>query len=240
LEFSAFGHRWTLFLGATLWSRAVDLFIGLWPKKALEKKEALRLQKAGFPADLSALFRGWGFNRIVLSSGGSMSCHRKVSRPSEIARSQQILESLDVSATPGIPTRPRTGPRFDEFLRWMRRSRSVGWRTGSVEFRKSNQQRACGVRWRVRYDLAIGPTHGWSWFFAWPPRDFKKADWRRVERTGFFQRSTEELTKLGYKGHWRPGLFSDPDRLAAEFWKPTDEPAGSRKDFNALLRWRPR
>jgi hypothetical protein len=237
-KFSALGHHWTLSLGGTFWSRSLELDIGLSPEKPLDEKETLRLQANGFYSDLSALFRRWGFNRVDPSHAGFMWCRRRASNLSEIARTRQIFDSLDVSGTPGTPTRGLSGtsqPRFEEFLRWMRRARSAGWRAGYVEFRNGFRRGAVGVRWKVRYDLVVGPTLGCSWFFAWPPPDFKKADWRRVERTGFFQRSTEELAKMGYKGYWRPGLFTDPDRLAAEFWKPTDDAAVARKDFTALL-----
>jgi len=240
-RFPAFGHQWTLFFGATLWSRSLELGIGLSPDKALKERESSRLQAAGFYADLSALFRRWGFNRSSVSPGGGMWCRRKVSRPSEISRAQQIFESLDVNASPEKPTERGSGDhqrRFEEFLRWMRRSRSRGWRAGFVEFRVASASRAAGIRWRTRFDLCVGPVNSCSWFYAWPPSGFRRDDWRRLERTGFFGQATRELKALGFVGHWRPGLLSDPDRLAAEFWKPTQDPRMTRKDFESLLRCR--
>ena len=84
----------------------------------------------------------------------------------------------------------------------------------------------------------MSPTNSCTWFFAWPPKSFGRRDWKRLDKEGFFRQTADQLAKTGQKGRWRPGLFTDPDRLAAEFWKPEHAPAVSRRDFEALLKWR--
>jgi hypothetical protein len=208
----------------------------------LNKRQTDRVEATGFYDYFAALFGLMGYERGWVTPRGNVQYTRMLSKVSEAGPLLPQFLKLRLGkddprpapkSTPGDPRQ-----RFKEFLEWGREHRSRGWRVSLVEFSKSTKETSGGITWKVRKDLLVGPTNSCSWFFAWPPKSFLRRDWKRLEKEDFFAETAGQLAKIGQKGRWRPGLFSDPDRLAAEFWKPEHDPKVSRMDFKALLDWK--
>lgn len=241
-RFHSHGQRWGLAFSVSVWTKNLQAAISLYPEPLLGMKVTPRIQATGFYENLAAFFELLGYERGWVAPRGNIQYTRILSKMSEVGPLLVQFRELDLrigtprpgpKATPGGPQE-----HFRELLRWARGQRRNGWRVSFAEFHVPSEESAGGVRWRIRKDVLVSPTNSCTWFYVWPPKSFGRSDWKRLGKEGFLDRGARELKDLGQEGYWRPGLFTDPDRLAAEFWKPEYDPRISRKDFEALLDWR--
>jgi len=242
-SFTSFGHRWILFLTVSVWHKTLDATVTLDPERLLSPEETKRIQSAGFYEDLADLYFYLGYDTYWVGPRGHAKFLRYLNGTPDIAQVQKQFDRLDLT-----PLRRRRIPRISlrrrqsltqSLIDWGRSQPLETWSPCSLEFRVSSRESAAGFNWRIRKDVWLGPMGSMTNFFAWPPRKFIKRDWRGLEQSGFLRRATAGLKKIGQQGYWRPELFRDPDRLAAEFLKPErGDPIVSWKDFNALLKWR--
>lgn len=241
-SFKALGHTWTLSFSTSVWRYCLDASISIMAEDLLDPEETQRIRSTGFYDDLTALFGEMGYGKPWISPRANGEFTRYLASVAEIAPLQRKFEALDLSS-PRPERRLRLKQtqkrrQIDALLAWGRKQDRKHWKICCLELRATSIEAAAGLRWKTRRDVVLAPISGCSWLFAWPPRRFSRADWRRIERTGYFQRSDRRLKRLGQQGRWRADLFHDPDRLAAEFWKQARDPVEAWRDFKALLDYR--
>ncbi len=237
IQFRALGHRWTISLCVGVLRKALEATVYLTPEQPLSLDESLRLEALGFYDDMKALFCRMGFPQTWFGIPGEFT--RYFRQLSEIAGIQRCFDDLSLGAI--HPSRLSQTPRQARGYRLLEwgRGRS-GWSITHLALEIPVREHAAGHSWRTRRDVILGLVNSCSWLYVWPSPRFTSRHWKSVEKSGFFKRTTDELNRLGQKGYWRADLFSDPDRMAAEFWKPERRgpPEVSWKDFQALLNWR--
>jgi hypothetical protein len=218
---------------------ALDASIVIDPERLLEPSETDRLQASGFYAELSGIFQEMGYSDTWVGPRGNGHSVRYLKSVAEISSLERRFHELDLT-WPGPQRGYRLNRReeeamIDALLGWGHRQDGRKWFLGCLEFRASSYESAAGIRWRTRRDVIVGPTSACSQFFAWLPKKCSRADWRRAEESGFFDRSSRMFRRLHQKGRWRPEVFHDSERYAAEFWRPGHDPEVAWRDFKALL-----